>query len=57
VASREPERKPRLMLIHRAHYQRFMNVQEVAKAAEAAGFEAVVRDPHGDAAWTSWPAT
>jgi hypothetical protein len=45
------------MLIHRAHYQRFMNVQEVAKAAEAAGFEAVVRDPHGDAAWTSWPAT
>jgi hypothetical protein len=49
TASREPERKPRLMLIHRAHYRRFVNVQEVAKAAEAAGFEAVVRDPRGDA--------
>ncbi|KAL6848287.1 hypothetical protein ACP4OV_022415 [Aristida adscensionis] len=50
--AREPEpgkKKPRLLVIHRAHYRRFVNVQEVARAAEAAGFEAVVMDPRGDA--------
>ncbi|KAL6627545.1 hypothetical protein ACP70R_031271 [Stipagrostis hirtigluma subsp. patula] len=47
--AREPEKKPRLLLIHRAHYRRFVNVQEIARAAEAAGFEAVVMDPRGDA--------
>ncbi|GJN06006.1 hypothetical protein PR202_ga23689 [Eleusine coracana subsp. coracana] len=44
----EKRRKPRVMVIHRAHYRRFVNVQEVARAAEAAGFEAVVTDPRGD---------
>ncbi|KAL6627544.1 hypothetical protein ACP70R_031270 [Stipagrostis hirtigluma subsp. patula] len=40
--AREPEKKPRLLLINRAGTRRFMNAQEIARAAEAAGFEAVV---------------
>ncbi|KAL6627540.1 hypothetical protein ACP70R_031266 [Stipagrostis hirtigluma subsp. patula] len=47
--AREPERKPRLLLIHRGNYRRFVNEQEIARAAEAAGFEVVVTEPRGDA--------
>ncbi|TVU22200.1 hypothetical protein EJB05_31882 [Eragrostis curvula] len=49
LAQQPGTRKPRLLIIHRGHYRRFVNVQEVARAAEAAGFEAVVKDPRGDA--------
>lgn len=42
-------RKPRLMLIHRPHYRRFVNVPEITRAAEAAGFEVAVASPRGDA--------
>ncbi|WVZ72021.1 hypothetical protein U9M48_020542 [Paspalum notatum var. saurae] len=41
---------PRLLLIHRGHYRRILNEPEVARAAEAAGFEAVVAELRGDAA-------
>ncbi|CAD6232448.1 unnamed protein product [Miscanthus lutarioriparius] len=50
VASREqptPNKKPRLLLIHRGHYRRITNEAEVARAAEAAGFEAVVAELGG----------
>ena len=47
--AREPGRKPRLLLIHRAHYRRFENVPEIRKAAEAAGFEVTVASPRADA--------
>nr|CAB3472462.1 unnamed protein product [Digitaria exilis] len=40
--------KPRLMLIHRGHYRRILNEPEVAKAAEAAGFEVAVAELRGD---------
>jgi hypothetical protein len=46
VASRD--KKPRLLLIHRGHYRRITNEAEVARAAEAAGFEAVVAELRGD---------
>ena len=50
AASREqPLKKPRLLLIHRGHYRRITNEPEVARAAEAAGFEAVVAELRGDA--------
>jgi hypothetical protein len=42
-------RKPRLLLIHRAHYRRFVNVPEIRRAAESAGFEVTVASPRGDA--------
>jgi hypothetical protein len=42
------ERKPRLLLIHRAHYRRFVNVPEIRRAAESAGFEVSVASPRGD---------
>ncbi|VAH51522.1 unnamed protein product [Triticum turgidum subsp. durum] len=45
--AREPEKKPRLLLIHRGHYRRILNEPEVARAAEAAGFEAVVTELRG----------
>ncbi|RCV24393.1 hypothetical protein SETIT_5G080700v2 [Setaria italica] len=41
---REPEKRPRLLLVHRGHSRRIMNEQEVLRAAEAAGFEAVAVD-------------
>ncbi|KAG2587323.1 beta-1,2-xylosyltransferase XYXT1-like isoform X1 [Panicum virgatum] len=47
--AREPGRKPRLLLIHRAHYRRFENVPEIKQAAEAAGFEVTVASPRADA--------
>jgi hypothetical protein len=40
--------RPRLLLVHRGHYRRIVNEAEVARAAEAAGFEAVVLEPRGD---------
>ncbi|KAL6847774.1 hypothetical protein ACP4OV_021902 [Aristida adscensionis] len=51
-ASLAPEpgkKKPRLLLIHRGHYRRFVNEQEIARAAEAAGFEVAVMEPGGGA--------
>ncbi|KAF7003476.1 hypothetical protein CFC21_018786 [Triticum aestivum] len=45
--AREPEKKPRLLLIHRGHYRRILNEPEVARAAEEAGFEAVVTELRG----------
>ncbi|PAN31946.1 hypothetical protein PAHAL_5G451700 [Panicum hallii] len=47
--AREPGRRPRLMLIHRGHYRRILNEPEVARAAEAAGFEVAVAELRGDA--------
>uniref|UniRef100_A0A0A9CK60 Glycosyltransferase 61 catalytic domain-containing protein n=1 Tax=Arundo donax TaxID=35708 RepID=A0A0A9CK60_ARUDO len=47
--TRKPGKKPRLLLIHRGHYRRFVNEQELVRAAEAAGFEVVVMEPRGDA--------
>ncbi|PUZ57776.1 hypothetical protein GQ55_5G456200 [Panicum hallii var. hallii] len=44
----EPGRRPRLLLIHRGHSRRFMNEQEILRAAEAAGFEAVATDLRRD---------
>uniref|UniRef100_A0A0A9CST2 Glycosyltransferase 61 catalytic domain-containing protein n=1 Tax=Arundo donax TaxID=35708 RepID=A0A0A9CST2_ARUDO len=45
----EPEKKPRLLLIHRGHYRRFVNERELVRAAEAVGFEVAVMEPKGDA--------
>ncbi|PUZ57771.1 hypothetical protein GQ55_5G456000 [Panicum hallii var. hallii] len=45
---REPGRRPRLLLIHRRHSRRFMNEQEILRAAEAAGFEAAAIDLRRD---------
>lgn len=47
AASRSRGQKPRLLLIHRGHYRRITNEAEVARAAEAAGFEAVVAELGG----------
>ncbi|KAJ1282881.1 hypothetical protein BS78_03G085500 [Paspalum vaginatum] len=45
-----PDRpRPRLLLIHRGHYRRFVNVAEVRRAAEEAGFEVTVASPRADA--------
>ncbi|VAH22955.1 unnamed protein product [Triticum turgidum subsp. durum] len=44
-----PHKKPRLLLIHRGHYRRILNEPEIARAAVAAGFEAVVAELRGDA--------
>ncbi|KAL6626613.1 hypothetical protein ACP70R_030339 [Stipagrostis hirtigluma subsp. patula] len=46
---RSPDKRPRLLLIHRGHYRRFVNEKEIARAAEAAGFEVAVMEPRGDA--------
>jgi hypothetical protein len=40
-----PEKKPRLMLLHRGHYRKLVNVPEIVKAAEEAGFEVAISDP------------
>jgi hypothetical protein len=45
---REPGKRPRLLLVHRGHSRRIMNEEEVLKAAEAAGFEAVAMDLRRD---------
>ncbi|CAD6232449.1 unnamed protein product [Miscanthus lutarioriparius] len=45
---REPGKRPRLLLVHRGHSRRFMNEQEILRAAEAAGFEAVAVDLRRD---------
>nr|BAK02220.1 predicted protein [Hordeum vulgare subsp. vulgare] len=41
---REPYKKPRLLLIHRGTFRRFLNEPEIVQAAEAVGFEAVVTE-------------
>ncbi|KAK3163723.1 hypothetical protein QOZ80_1AG0007450 [Eleusine coracana subsp. coracana] len=41
--------KPRLLLVHRGRYRRIVNEEEVLRAAEAAGFDATVTEPRGDA--------
>ncbi|XP_062208313.1 beta-1,2-xylosyltransferase XYXT1-like [Phragmites australis] len=46
--TREPDKKPRLLLIHRGHNRKFVNEQEIVQAAEAAGFEAVAMELRGD---------
>ncbi|XP_044405539.1 beta-1,2-xylosyltransferase XYXT1-like [Triticum aestivum] len=43
--TREPGKKPRLLLIHRGDFRRFLNEQEILQAAEAAGFEAALSEP------------
>jgi hypothetical protein len=48
ILAREPETKPRLMLLHRSHYRKFANEEEVVGAAWAAGFEAEVVELRGD---------
>ncbi|KAF8724625.1 hypothetical protein HU200_020895 [Digitaria exilis] len=45
---REPDKKPRLLLIQRGHSRRFMNEPEIVKAAEAVGFDVVVMDLRRD---------
>ncbi|KAK3163721.1 hypothetical protein QOZ80_1AG0007430 [Eleusine coracana subsp. coracana] len=45
--AQEPYKKPRLMLLHRGKNRRFVNEQEIVRAADAAGFEAVVVDLKG----------
>ncbi|XP_048561302.1 beta-1,2-xylosyltransferase XYXT1-like [Triticum urartu] len=44
----QEKRKPRLMLLHRGHYRKFVNVPEIVKAAENAGFEVAIADPRFD---------
>ncbi|KAF7034344.1 hypothetical protein CFC21_045369 [Triticum aestivum] len=44
----QEKRKPRLMLLHRGHYRKFVNVPEIVKAAEKAGFEVSIADPRFD---------
>nr|AAV65332.1 HGA2 [Hordeum vulgare] len=39
------KKKPRLMLLDRGHYRKLVNVPEIVKAAEKAGFEVVIADP------------
>ncbi|RLN24151.1 hypothetical protein C2845_PM07G02290 [Panicum miliaceum] len=46
--AREPGKRPRLLLIRRGHSRRFMNEQEILRAAEAAGFEAAAIDLRRD---------
>ncbi|XP_066313990.1 alpha-1,3-arabinosyltransferase XAT2-like [Miscanthus floridulus] len=48
--AREPGKKPRLMLIQRQRTRRFLNGEEMVRAAEAAGFEVTVTDLVIDAA-------
>ncbi|KAF7026980.1 hypothetical protein CFC21_039058 [Triticum aestivum] len=38
-------KKPRLMLLDRGHYRKLVNVPEIVKAAEKAGFEVTIADP------------
>ncbi|KAI4979532.1 hypothetical protein ZWY2020_016285 [Hordeum vulgare] len=40
--TREADKKPRLLLIHRGDFRRFLNEHEILQAAEAVGFEAPV---------------
>jgi hypothetical protein len=46
--AREPETKPRLMLLHRSHFRKFANEDEVFGAAWAAGFEAELVELRSD---------
>ncbi|VAH55404.1 unnamed protein product [Triticum turgidum subsp. durum] len=39
------KKKPRLMLLDRGHYRKLVNVPEIVKAAEKAGFEVTIADP------------
>ncbi|GJN06002.1 hypothetical protein PR202_ga23685 [Eleusine coracana subsp. coracana] len=50
LSREQPGKRPRLLLIHRGHYRRLVNEQEIARAAEAAGFDAVVTELRGDTA-------
>jgi len=44
----QKKKKPRLMLLRRGHYRKLVNVPEIVKAAEEAGFEVAISDPHFD---------
>ncbi|KAF0918365.1 hypothetical protein E2562_023527 [Oryza meyeriana var. granulata] len=48
VGQSAPEKRPRLMVIRRGHYRKVVNMDEVVRAAKAAGFEAVVMEPRFD---------
>uniref|UniRef100_A0A0E0JDE3 Glycosyltransferase 61 catalytic domain-containing protein n=1 Tax=Oryza punctata TaxID=4537 RepID=A0A0E0JDE3_ORYPU len=50
VSQSSPEKRPRLVVIRRGHYRKIVNMDEVVRAAEAAGFEAVVMSPRFDEA-------
>jgi hypothetical protein len=50
TTTREPGRKPRLMLIQRQPHRRFLNVEEIVAAAEEAGFQVEVKELSMDAA-------
>ncbi|KAM3296013.1 hypothetical protein ACQJBY_038375 [Aegilops geniculata] len=50
--AREPDKKPRLLLIHRGHYRLLLNEPEIAQAAEAAGFETTLMELRGNASET-----
>ncbi|KAM3345993.1 hypothetical protein ACQJBY_020484 [Aegilops geniculata] len=39
------KKKPRLMLLDRGHYRKLVNVPEIVKAAEKAGFVVTIADP------------
>nr|CAB3476522.1 unnamed protein product [Digitaria exilis] len=43
-----PEKRPRLLVIRRTHTRRLVNEEEVVRAAEAAGFEALAVDLRRD---------
>ncbi|CAO2160819.1 unnamed protein product [Urochloa humidicola] len=49
AASQPPGRSPRLLLIRRVHSRRFVNEEEILRAAEAAGFEAAAVELRRDA--------
>ncbi|CAO2180672.1 unnamed protein product [Urochloa humidicola] len=44
----QPRKRPRLLLVHRGHSRRIMNEEEILRAVEAAGFEAVAMDLRRD---------
>ncbi|KQJ94311.1 uncharacterized protein LOC100840829 isoform X1 [Brachypodium distachyon] len=48
AAAEKQRKKPRLMLINRGRNRKFVNLPEIAAAAEAAGFETVVVEPRRD---------
>ncbi|KQK02437.1 uncharacterized protein LOC100844253 [Brachypodium distachyon] len=48
TGSNDDNQKPRLMLIHRSHYRKLLNVPEIVAAAESAGFAVTISDPRFD---------
>ncbi|XP_006643718.2 beta-1,2-xylosyltransferase XYXT1-like [Oryza brachyantha] len=48
VTQSPPQKRPRLVVIRRGHYRKLVNMDEVVRAAEAAGFETAVMAPRFD---------